>query len=196
MASQLDICNSALIKLGGMPLTDLNDGSKEGTLLGARYAFARDYVLREHPWKCAIKRVGLVPLLAMPLSDPNSLRQWQYAVQFPSDFIRLVLTDDDKLCFQVEGNTFLTNEQTIVIRYVWQVNNPLILDSHLAETIAWYLAQDISMSLIQNTAVSDRMSKQYLQFLSKAKFIDASTSRATTQNEYFYEQARLQANHI
>jgi hypothetical protein len=196
MASQLDICNSALIKLGGMPLVALDDGSKEGLLLSARYNGARDYVLREHPWKCAIKRVGLAPLTAMPLSDPNCLRQWQYAVQLPSDFLRLVLNDDDRLCFQIEGNTFLTNEQTIVIRYIWQVNNPVIFDSHVVECIAWYLAQDVSMSLIQNTAVSDRMTKQYLGFLSKAKFIDASVSRAITQNEYFYEQARLQANHI
>jgi hypothetical protein len=196
MATQLDICNSALIKLGGMPLVALADGSKEGLLLSARYSMARDYVLREHPWKTAIKRVELSPLPTKPISDPRTLRQWQYAVQFPGDFLRLVLNDDDRLFFQIEGNTFLTNEQTIVIRYIWQVDPPTILDSHVAECIAWYLAQDVSMALIQNTSVSDRMSKQYLGFLSKAKFIDGSTSRAITQNEYFYENIRMQANHI
>src|ERR1700761_304425 len=174
MASQLDICNSALIKLGGMPLVALNDGSKEGTVLSARYNMCRDYVLREHPWKCAIKRVSLAPLSGTPLSDPRTLRQWQYAFQLPADYIRLVLNDDDRLFFQVEGNTFLSNEQSVMIKYVWQVSDPNIFDSHLAETIAWYLAQDVSMNLIQNTAVSDRMTKNYIGFLSKAKFIDAS----------------------
>jgi hypothetical protein len=196
MATVLDICNSALIKLGEMPLTDIADGSKQGQLLSARYAPCRDYVLREYPWKCAIKRVGLSPLAAMPLSDPNCLRQWQYAVQLPSDYLRLVLNDDDKLCFQIEGNTFLTNEQTIVIRYVWQVDNAQLFDSHLAECIAWYLAQDLCISIMQNTQIADRMSKQYLNFLAKAKFQDASVSRAITQNEYFYENVRMQANHI
>lgn len=196
MASQLDICNSALIKLGGMPLTDLNDGSKEGLLLGARYANCRDYVLREHPWKCAIKRAALMPLAIPPLTDPRTLRQWGFQFNLPSDYLRLTLNDDDRLFFQIEGGTFLSNDQAPVIKYVWQVNDTNLFDSHLAETIAWYLAQDVSMSLIQNTNVSDRMTKQYLGFLSKAKFLDASTSRATTQNEYFYENIRLQANHL
>lgn len=213
MASKLDICNSALVKLGCMPLLALVDGSKEGTLTNARYDFCRDYVLREHPWKCAIKRVTLSFLYSppdpvdgdgnpefnpnrVPLSDPNTLTSWGFSAQMPSDFLRLVLTDDDKLPFQIEGNTILTNEQVLVIRYIWQVSNPLILDSHLAECIAWYLAQDLSMAIIQNTLVSDRMSKQYDKFLSKAKFIDAATSRAITQDEYYYENIRLQANHI
>ena len=75
MASQLDICNSALVKLGGMPKVSTSDGSKEGILLEARFSFAKDYVLREHPWKCAIKRVALAPLPATPLSIPNNLKQ-------------------------------------------------------------------------------------------------------------------------
>lgn len=196
MASQLDIINSALIKLGCMPLLNLNDASKEGVLTTARFDFCKDYVLREHPWKSAIKRVSVIPLSVQPLSIPHNLRQWQYAVQLPSDYIRLVLNDDDQLHFQIEGSTFLTNDQVIVIKYVWSVNVIPQLDTHLAECIAWYLASDLCLAIVQNTLIADRMTKQYLAFLSKAKFMDASTSRAITQNEYFYENARLQANHI
>lgn len=196
MASQLDICNSALIKLGGMPLTDLNDGSKEGLLLGARFTNCLYYVLREHPWKCAIKRVTLAPLSIAPLDDPNCLRQWGYQVTLPSDYLRLVLTDDDKMPFQIEGPNFLTNECNIFIRYIYKVTNIEQLDSHLAECVAYYLAKDVSMALIQNTNVTSMVSKEYISFLSKAKFIDGSTNRGITQNEYFYENIRMQANHI
>lgn len=196
MASKLDICNSALIKLGGTPLIYVPDGSREGALLEARFNFAKDYVLREHPWKCAIKRVALAPLDVTPLSIPNNLTQYQYAYQLPADYLRMTLNDDDRLFFKIEGQTFLCNINNAVVKYVFSVTNIPQLDSHLAECIAWYLAQDISMALVQNTQVSDRMLKQYSAFLSRAKFIDASTSKAITQNEYFYENVRLQANHI
>lgn len=196
MATVLDIYNSALVKLGCKVLVAENDGSKESLLCATRYESCRDYVLREYPWKCAIKRVALAPLSTQPLSIPCNLRQWQYQVQLPSDYLRLVLDDDDKLHFQIEGSTFLTNQEAPVIKYVWKVDPPTILNPHLTECIAWYLAQDIALAIVQNTLISDRMSKQYLAFLSKAKFIDASTTRAITQDEYFYENARLQANHI
>jgi len=196
MASQLDICNSALVKLGGMPKVSTSDGSKEGILLEARFSFAKDYVLREHPWKCAIKRVALAPLPATPLSIPNNLKQWQYQYQLPADYVRMTLNDDDRLFFQIEGTTFLSNINNAVIKYVYSVTDIVQLDSHLAETIAWYLAQDIAMALVQNSQVCDRMMKGYSNWLSRAKFIDASTSRAITQTEYFYEEVRMQANHI
>lgn len=196
MASTLDIANSALAKLGAIPLIDINDGSKEGDLCTARFPMCRDYVLREHPWKCAIKRMALSPLLTPPLADPNAMTQYQYAYQMPSDFIRYAKDDDDRLQFQVEGNTLLTNDTNVVLRYIWRVNDTTIFDSHLAECIAWYLAQDIALSLTQNTLIADRMTKQYVGFLKRATFIDASTNRAPkTQDDYFVN-ARLQANRL
>lgn len=213
MATQLDIINSALANLGCMPLVSPTDtSSKEANLSNAYYPTCRDYVLREHPWKSCIKRVSLSPLYSppaptdsngnalfnpnrVPLCDPNSLRHWQYAIQLPTDYIGLVLTDDDKLPFQMEGKTFLTNEQTVVMRYVWRAT-PDYFDPHLCEAISAYLAKKLAMPLVQNTQIFTATQKDYALTLAKAKFHDSRLSRPITQNEYYYEDARMQANHI
>lgn len=208
MATQLDIYNIALSYLGVMPLTSpTDDTQKSGKLCIANYESCRDYVLREHPWKCCIKRAFLTPLYSppdpptgvntarVPLSDPNTLTSWQYACQLPADYIGLVVNDDSKICFLIEGKQLLTNEQTIFIRYVWRAT-PDFFDPHLAEIIGLYMAKRMAMGLIQNTQVVGAMSKEYLSCLSKAKFHDARMVKPITQNEYFYENARMQANHI
>src|ERR1700761_3489597 len=185
--TQLDVINSALANLGAMPLVSLANITKKEVILAlANYNNCRDYVLREHPWKCCIKRVALSPLYSppaptdsngnalfnpnrVPLCDPNTLQHWSFACLLPSDYIGLVVNDDSKLPFLIEGKWLLTNENTTVIRYVWQASEDYF-ESHLAETISAYLAQKMAMGLVQNTQIYTAAANNYLKTLAKAKF--------------------------
>ena len=59
MASQVEICNSALNMLGANNITSLTEDSKNARLLNQRYVPVRYAVFRSHSWNCLIKRVEL-----------------------------------------------------------------------------------------------------------------------------------------
>lgn len=197
MATLLSIANSALIKLGAMPVTDLGDGSKESNICQVQFPIARDYVLGEHGWKCCTTRVQLSPLIDTPIPDGATIKQFGFAYQLPVDFIRTQRNNDGKVPYLIENKTLFCNMAgPILVRYVCNSFDPSYYTPDLAETIAWYLAQDIALNLVQNSAVADRLSKKYDIFLSKAKFKDSSTSKTDGQQDHFFEQARLIGNFL
>lgn len=196
MPTLLSIVNSALIKLGAMPVIDINNGTKESDLIGLSYETHRDYVLSQHGWKCAIKRVALTATTITPISG-NTQNSWQYAVQLPSDFIRQVRNDDSKMMYELEGNQILTNcGPSIMLRYIYRVEDPTLFTPDFAETISYYMAQDVALSLTGDPRIADRLTKQYATFESKAKFRDSATSKAPQQDDNLFVYARLNGNHL
>ena len=66
MASQVDICNYALAKIGSTPIADLMEDSKEARSCLTIYALVRDEVLQVRPWPSCTARGGLQPLSDAP----------------------------------------------------------------------------------------------------------------------------------
>lgn len=66
MATDLSICNSALIKLGANIITSLDQNSKEAILCKAQYPIVLARALQAHPWNFAIKRVTLQKMVTNP----------------------------------------------------------------------------------------------------------------------------------
>ena len=58
--TSVDICNSALIKIGADTITTIADDNKRANLCNERYKHCRDEVLRSHNWDCATLKVKLV----------------------------------------------------------------------------------------------------------------------------------------
>ena len=118
MSTSIDICNSALIRLGASRIASLNDGSRESELCAARYPVARKAVLRKHVWKGAVGRATLNPSTTAPNFD------YEYKFELPTDCIRVYLissvpdysyTDED---YDIEGRFILYRYDTIYLVYV------------------------------------------------------------------------------
>lgn len=60
--SDVEICNSALAKLGAESITSLSDTTRRAVLCNRQYDKIRKKMLRMHPWNFAIKRVWLSPI--------------------------------------------------------------------------------------------------------------------------------------
>ena len=88
ITSPVEICNSALIKVGAGRILSLNDDSERALLMKEQYPKLRDDLIFAHPWNFATKRetlaasvtpplyhgvATLVPiwLVCMPLAAPN-----------------------------------------------------------------------------------------------------------------------------
>ena len=75
MASEVDICNKALLSLGAAQIISLDDPTTEGALCKQLYADLRDAVLQAHDWSFAVERVNL----PKSGSDPT----FRYANAYP-----------------------------------------------------------------------------------------------------------------
>ena len=86
MASITSICNQALLKIGGTPITSISppDGSRESMLCAALFDDTKAAVLEETNWAFAIRRFQLAPLADAPAFG------YQYAFTLPPEVARVI----------------------------------------------------------------------------------------------------------
>lgn len=142
--SEVDICNSALAKLGVEPITSFLDNTKRGRLCALQYPKIRTKLLRMHPWNFATKQVQLTPLVTPPL--------FEYAYQFnlPADFIRTVSAYCPSSRYTLEGKFILSNDATIDFSYIFDVTDVFLYDPLFSELLALGLAIELCYPLVQS----------------------------------------------
>ena len=172
MASEVDICNSALNSIGASNIISLTEDSKAGRICNQRYPFVRDTVFRAHPWNCLIKRVEL--------AQDSDAPAWEFAYQYtlPTDpFCLRVLEvegEDTGVEYQVEGRKIVTDEGTVKIRYLARVEDPNEYDVNLIEVLAAAMAGELAYPLVNSASLAQQMIEVYRAKLSEARFTDAT----------------------
>lgn len=116
-ASEVQICNLALMKFGNLSISTLEDATKEARFCKVFYPLMRDELVYSHPWNFALRRADISAQLAT-----TPAFEWSYAYTLPADCLRvweLYGTEDE---WVVESGELLTNkEEEIYIRYIRQV---------------------------------------------------------------------------
>lgn len=181
MASQTDICNRALTKVGATRITNINDNSKSARVMSALWDTVRKAELRRRFWKFAIARTTLPALSEKP--------SWGYntAFQLPADFIRLVQVNDtfavpamtdyrdqDDSAYQIEGSQILTIfNAPLKIRYVQDVTDPGKFDSLFVEALASKLAYEACEEITQSLSKRQQAAEDYKQAMRDATLAGA-----------------------
>jgi hypothetical protein len=173
----VDICNSALIRIGVPTITSFQDGNAQANACNVRYQEDRDIVLRMHPWTCATKRVILSPSTTAPAFG------WQYAFPLPADYLRI---DDisnqpwgtqvylgSRPPYAIESGSILFGWNTLYLRYISQVQNAAQLDAECANAIALYIAYDLAQLLLQNQTLVKELNEEFGAALATARNVSA-----------------------
>lgn len=172
MASDIDVINSALSKLGEQPILAVTDPSPPGRLANRTYNDIRDALLREYVWNFATKRASLAADAVAP--------EWGYAraFSFPSDFLRLIsINNDFDQDWRSEGGRIVTDMTApLQIKYVALVSVDS-MDSTFREALAARLAMDWAESLTQTSTVVASMSAMYKNKLQVARVSDGQEDR-------------------
>jgi len=182
MASTVEICNNALIALGAETIMALTENSKAARLCNARFASARDAVLRAHPWNCAMARTSLAQESSSPAFG------YSYRYQLPGDCLRVIQAygaDKEPIDdWQVEGRSLLCDEATVYIKYIKRVTDPNQLDSLCREAISARLAAEIAYALTQSRTAEKNMWEIYNGLkLTEARAIDAQEGTPVDESE-------------
>lgn len=175
-------CNIALMKLGGDLLTDIETDlintadtgvQKAAKMCNALFPTLRDEMLRNHPWNFAVARAQLTD--SMPSPD----FEFTYMFEFPDDCIRLLrIFNHNHMRFQVEGNTILTDSETIDIVYIREMEDPTEWDPLFLEAFATRLAAEIAYGLTGSNSLANTLMDQHYAKTRLAKQIDAQENYA------------------
>lgn len=199
MASDVDICNRALTKLGEARITSLTDNLEPARVLNSLFEIVRDAELRSRVWRFAISRASLAALVATP--------DWgfDYQYQMPSDCLRILqvgeyypgvsLTDyrnTDEAEWRIEGRKILTNlEAPLKIRYVASISDTGQWDAAFVEAFACRLAVESAEALTQSTSKRELAWEEYKQAIKMAVRANAIESAPEPLPDSEWVVARL-----
>lgn len=172
--SSVEICNSALHKIGAKRIASLSDDTKAAIILNDQYDRIRKEVLRSHPWNFAIAYVQLAATANTPV-----WADWTKEFVLPTDVLRVLETDleydtDWELGNNADNNRVIfTNATSLKIKYIKDITNTTRFDPVFEEALAFRLAADIAYSLVQSQTVQQTMFQLYKQAVGMAMSFDA-----------------------
>lgn len=172
MASEVGICNSALIKIGAASIVSLTEGTRNATACNEQYAKLRDGLLRAHLWNFAMGRVKLAQLSGTPVSE------FDYHYQLPSDWLRTVAVHDNDagqgtVEYRIEGRTLLSDASEIWLKYIKQVTDPNEMTPDFRETLASMMAMELAVPIAQSNTLKQLMRDEFRSAARSAKSSDA-----------------------
>ena len=182
--TSLEICNNAILGLGGNTITSFDDTTRaEAVLCESFWPQALNATLRLHPWNCAIKRAVLTPDVTPPTYE------WTYAFSLPSDLLRL-LELDGVTEYKIEGRKILCDESALSIRYVFRNENTAEWDTLLIAALTAYMAFQLSYPLTKSNTTRGEQWKLFTELLRTAKSIDAQEEPGDTMGDFPFINVR------
>lgn len=177
MASKVDICNSALLKLGCDRINSLTDDNVRARTCNDRYEFLKEEVLRSAPWKFALKRVTLTKTVNTPAFG------YEAEFQLPSDCLRPWELEPNYIQWTQEGNKILANEDTINLKYIYKASESNF-DTSFVEVLATRMAMDMCYKLTNSVSREQELRSLYLVLLADARTFSAQSAQ---QERYISE---------
>lgn len=171
-ASEVAICNDALIMCGAERITSLSNSDSASRLCNEQYARARDQLLISHPWNFAMKRVQLSSLSELP-SGWTDNNEYTYAFTIPADCLRVWDIDDQDEDWDVESGYVFANYTPIQLKYVEKVTNTGRFSAAFDNVLALDLAIKIGYSLTQSAAFIQQLRLMREDAIRAARSFDA-----------------------
>lgn len=166
MSTAIDICNSALTKLGQETIASFTEDSKAARALNIQYPIVRDMLLQDHYWNFAIKTVSLAQLPSLDLGS----RGVKFAL--PSDYHQAIKLLSNRF-YKIESGELITDQPTAILKYVWKNTNVSTYTPLFKEALAYALANDIAYLMTQSQGTVDRMEAKAVKAKLNAAAVDA-----------------------
>jgi hypothetical protein len=167
MSSAVNICNSALIKLGQERINSLDDDNKRARLCKEQYYKVLRRVLRSHPWNFAIKRATL--------TESGDSVTWgeEKLYALPSDCVRVYGVEGKYFKYKIEGRYIVTSDGAPNIKYISDDVDEYLYDASFAEAVASWLAADLCYALTQSASLKEGLLREGEFWVSQARSVGA-----------------------
>ncbi|EIP99332.1 hypothetical protein OpiT1DRAFT_03846 [Opitutaceae bacterium TAV1] len=184
MATDVEICNQALARVGEKIVTSLDDDTEVSRRCLVHYAPTVREVLRDGQWHCATHRVALAPLAEKPAFE------WQYQFSLPPDFLRMITLNGNDVSnpasdcplFEVAGPVLFSDVAEARIVYVRDLAQPAAsanaptlerIDPICESAIVLKLAAKLAWAFQSSRTLQESLLAEYEQQLVRAWNVDS-----------------------
>jgi len=186
--NSIELCSSALLKLGADSISSFEDGTAEAKVAGRLYPLVRDAMLCAHPWSFATKKAELARLSVSPPTD------FAYAYQLPNDFLKALSAGDavrgQGLVYQIVGRQLHSDAETVVLSYLFQPSEG-DLPAYFVPALVTRLAAEFCLPLTENTSRADRFTRLAEDELKLARLVDSQQDSPPKVEDFTLIEARL-----
>lgn len=169
MASQVQICNLALSRVGAQRIMSLTDNTVESKLCNVIYNDIAEEVMSEGPWTSAIARAALNLTTNIPLYGFTN----EFELPTVPRVLRILSVDADQVYlgstwadgFRVEGDKLLANTATINVKYIGFIEDTASYDVNLKRCIVSRLAAEIAFPITGSAQLAERLYARYIKDL-------------------------------
>lgn len=210
MSAIIDICNLALSRVGAARIQSLSDNTKAARECTTIYPFARDAVLRSYDWAFARKRLDLALLT-------ETYTGFDFAYQYPVDCICLrKITDVNGMITSIKwdwntqkyvssgkvkyeigvaanlnSNFILTSTELAEGVYTARVVNANLYDSLFIEALAWKLASDLAMPLLNKPDTQQAFLRNFIYAVTQAQVVSGNEEEIKVEDSCDLLKSRL-----
>ncbi len=180
MASETDICNMALGRLGAERIVSIDDtASVPAQRCRLHYDQTRDALLRSYNWTFAKGRETLVA------EDETPDFEYDFQYILPADFLAMVSPyegvpfNENIHTFSIEGKRFLTNETTVELRFIKKIVDTTKFDPLFVEVLVLRLALKILPSVAGgDTPLAKSVGVELLDAESRARTVNGQEANS------------------
>ena len=172
MATKIDICSMALLKMGEAPIQSLVDDTAQAQLARTLFDPVIDALIASHPWRFACEALEL-----KPRADGK--------FQIPGDLLRIV-----KCSGQIVGDTIISPRDTVSIVAMRRVA-PEKMPPYFVSLAATKLATEFCIPRMGDQTVFRMLVALYETELQSAKFIDSTMARNSAIDRFSLIDARF-----
>lgn len=196
VATNVELVNLALDRLGVEPITALNDASPRAELMNRLYIPVLNSLLMETPWNFAMKRAKLVKNVTAPAFEYES------AFDLPPDFLKVHRLFDyepgsgagikhpydyatGQTYFELEGDKILGNFDECFLVYISKITDVTKFSSDFVQAFYLRLAAEGSYKLTQDKALKNDLISEAEFYVRRAAAISAQQDYAEDDTFFF-----------
>jgi len=174
MATQLEIVNYALRRLGCETIGSLADDSKRAKVMNDLYGLARKDTFELYPWSFSLNRITIAADATAPAFG------YLYRFAIPADFVNVV-SEYNEYKYKREGAWLLSDASELNVVYAKDEADPTIYTAAYTKSFALTLALEASYSLNQDKALGRQLAEEKFRIVEDARFAD---SKGSTPEDY------------
>jgi len=186
--NSIELCSSALVKLGAEPISSFEDGSAEARVAALLYPLARDALLSTHPWSFGTRQTELARLTTGPTAT------FTYAYQLPNDFLKALSAGNGGqgrgLVFQIVNRQLHTDAAAAVLTYVFRPSEG-DFPAYFNAALAARLAAEFCLPLTENSSRAERLARLAEAELKVAKLVDSQQDTPPRVEDFSLIEARF-----
>ena len=198
--TEAQICNLALAHIKQTTTTIANlvtDLGNTAVQCRIHYDVARQFVLADHNWNFATKRVGLADISSSPMSPVT----WGFRYDYPSDCLKIQEIErlsklNTAIPYKVEseddgsGLSILCDTDEARAIYTFDVKNTTVFSPGFIQAFSWYLGSELAPALSGDERIQEACLTIYRNTIAGARAADSNEGEADADINSPWERAR------